>query len=127
VIGHNLGSGPGMVGYSDTTGIGVYGINHGAGVGVRAENTSSGAALQVSGPAVFSRSGLVSIAAGLKSATVTGVAMTATSLVLATVQNNAGASVANAVPTIPGTSLTITLNKAVPTGKTAKVAWFVVN
>jgi len=31
------------------------------------------------------------------------------------------------VPNVTGSKVTINLNKAVPAGKTAKVAWFVVN
>ena len=50
-----------------------------------------------------------------------------TSLVLATVQNNAGVSVAYVVPNVSLSKITINLNKVVPSGKTAKVAWFVVN
>ena len=53
--------------------------------------------------------------------------LTAQSLVLATVQNNAGVWVASAVPNVAGSSFKINLNKAPATGKTATVAWFVVN
>jgi hypothetical protein len=35
--------------------------------------------------------------------------------------------VAYVVPNAAGSSFTINLNKAVPSGKTAKVGWFVVN
>jgi len=49
------------------------------------------------------------------------------SLVLATVQSNAGVVVQSAVPNASKSKITIALNKAVPTGKTAVVAWFVVN
>jgi hypothetical protein len=58
--------------------------------------------------------------------TVTGVALTAASLVLATLQQNlSGVYVRSAVPDIPASSFTVHLSKAVTTG--AKVAWFVVN
>ena len=79
------------------------------------------------GPSVFSRSGTVAIASPAKSATVTGVPLTASSLVLATVQDKVGVSVQSAVPNVPGSSFTVNLNKAPGTGKTATVAWFVVN
>ncbi len=46
---------------------------------------------------------------------------------LATVQSNAGVVVQSAVPNASKSKITIALNKAVPTGKTAVVAWFVVN
>ena len=68
-----------------------------------------------------------SIAAGAKSKTVTGVWLETWSLVLATVQNNAGVSVAYVVPNVSLSKITINLDKVVPSGKTAKVAWFVVN
>ena len=93
-----------------------------------AENTGDGTALKVSGPSEFSRSGMVSIASPAKSAVVSGVALTAQSLVLATLQNKlGGVMVASAVPKVPGSSFTVNLNKAPATGKTAIVAWFVVN
>jgi len=72
-------------------------------------------------------SGIASIAAGTKSVTVTGVSLRAGSLVLATVQNNAGAFVENAIPNAAHSKFTINLNKAVPAGKTASIAWSVVN
>jgi len=52
---------------------------------------------------------------------------TSSSLVLATVQNNSGVSVKYGAPKVSTGSFTIVLGKAVQTGKTAKVAWFVVN
>ena len=92
-----------------------------------AENSGDGTALKVTGPSIFSRSGTVDIASPAKSATVTGVPLTASSLVLATVQNKVGVSAQSAVPNVPGSSFTANLNKAPATGKTAVVAWFVVN
>jgi hypothetical protein len=82
------------------------------------------------GVAKFSRSGLASIAAGSSSKTVTGVALTASSLVLATLQNNLsnlGIFVVAAVPSVSGSSFEILLSADVPTGKTASIGWFVVN
>ena len=87
----------------------------------------TGLALDAIGPAQFSLSGLASIAAGAKSKTVTGVSLRPGSLVLATVQNNAGVSVAYVVPNVSLSKITINLDKVVPSGKTAKVGWFVVN
>ena len=58
--------------------------------------------------------------------TKTGVALTAASLVLATLQQNrAGVFVQAAVPDVSRSSFTIHLNKAV--SASTKVAWFVVN
>ena len=66
------------------------------------------------------------MAAGSSSGTVTGVALGAASLVLATLQQNlSGVYVRSAVPNVPGSSFTIHLSKAV--SASAKVAWFVVN
>jgi hypothetical protein len=93
---------------------------------VRAENTKGGNALQVSGKAAFSRSGILTIAAGSSSGTVMGVALTSASLVLATLQQDrAGAWVRSAVPNIAGSSFTVHLNKTVTASTSA--AWFVVN
>lgn len=78
------------------------------------------------GPAVFSRSALLTIAAGTSSATQTGVALTPASLVLATLQqDHAGVWVRSAVPNAAGSSFTVHLSKAPPAG--TSVAWFVVN
>jgi len=99
----------------------VHGITDSAtGAGVVAENAAGGAALQVQGVAAFARSGLLTVAAGKSSATQTGVALTAASLVLAT-----GVYVQAAVPSVTDSSFTVYLSKA-PTA-TAKVAWFIVN
>jgi len=97
-----------------------------AGAGVLAENTAGGNALQVSGTAAFSRSGVVTVAAGQSSATKTGVALTAASLVLATLQQDrAGIWVRSVVPNVAGSSFTIHVSKPVSAG--TSVAWFVVN
>jgi hypothetical protein len=84
-------------------------------------------ALDFEAPAKFSLSGLVGIAAGLKSAVVAGVALRAGSLVLATVQNKAGVSVAYAQPDAAKSTIAIVLNKAVPSASPARVACFVVS
>ena len=75
---------------------------------------------------MFSRSGVLTVAAGTSSATKTGVALTAASLVLATLQQNlSGVYVRSAVPNLAASSFTIHLSKAPPAS--ASVAWFIVN
>jgi len=97
-----------------------------AGVGVLAENNGGGTALEVTGPSVFSRSGVLTVGGGKSSATKTGVALSAASLVLATLQQDrAGVWVRSAVPNVAGSSFTIHLSKAVTAS--TQVAWFVVN
>ena len=69
-----------------------------------------------------------STAAGKSTATHTSVTLASTSLVLANLQNNLpGVYVEAVVPNVSGHSFEIVLSKAVPAGKTAKVAWFIVN
>jgi hypothetical protein len=103
------------------------------GVGVKAESNGSGTALVVEGTAVFSRSGNVTISYPAKSVTVTGVAVTSQSLVLATLQKHlGGVFVEAAVPNLSGSSnsFTIYLNKAPGTDtkpKSVTVGWFVVD
>ena len=67
---------------------GVWGIGGATGAGVLATNVGDGTALKVEGRAVFSRSGHVKVAAGAKTVTVPGVALTLASLVLASLQNS---------------------------------------
>jgi len=111
VSGQNLGSGPGVSGFSKD------------GPGVRATGKT---ALSVQGKAVFSRSGTVTVAAGHSSVTKSGVALTSASLVLVTLQQHvAGVHVLAAVPNVTGNSFKVFLSKAVPTA--TKVAWFIVN
>src|SRR5262249_39893845 len=112
----------------------VYGNNTGSGVGVRGECAAGlgvlaiggVVALEVHGPAVFTRSGVLTVAAGKSSATQTGVALNSASLVLATMQQDrAGIYIRSAVPNVAGSSFTVHLNKAVTVS--TSVAWFVVN
>jgi hypothetical protein len=106
--------------------VGVYGESV-SGTGVSAQSTT-GTALKVEGVAAFSRSGLVKVAAAKSAVTVTGVALSASSLVLATLQNSLpGVSVEAVVPNVTKGSFQIILSEAVPAGSKAKVAWFVVN
>jgi hypothetical protein len=138
VYGEHMAGGVGVEGISrNGNGYGVLGIGFGGvfglptsggtGVTASAPSDGTGLALAANGPATFSLSGTASIAAGAKSATVTGVSLRAGSLVLATVQSNAGVWVSYATPNVSGSKITIHLNAAVPAGKTADVAWFVVN
>jgi hypothetical protein len=95
-------------------------------VGILAENTTGATALQVAGKAVFSRSGVLTVAAGSSSGTVTVVALTSASLVLATVQQDrSGVWVRSAVPNVAASSFTIHLSKAV--SASTRVAWFVLD
>jgi hypothetical protein len=125
------GGGLGVSGIAGATGVGVSGSGGSAGVkgtssagiGVLASGQT---ALSVQGPAVFSRSGTLTIAAGSKSATKSGVALTAASLVLVTAQTDvAGAVVRSAVPNVVRASFTVHLAKAIP--KALTLGWFIVN
>ncbi len=138
----SIANGNGVTGVATGFGHGVQGISSGSGgagvwgaaangapagdVGVVAAALWPATALQVGGIAVFDRSGSVQIAAPAKSAVVK-VELTSSSLVLATVQNSVGSSVAYVAPNVAARSFTVVLNKAPTSGKTARVAWFVVN
>jgi hypothetical protein len=135
VWGRNVGSGYGLLGES-SSGIGLradstagYGgfVSTNTGTAIYAiANAAGGTALQVNGPAKFSRSGIATVAGGTSSVAVSSVPLSASSLVLATPQLNvAGLYVQAVVPNIAGSSFTIYLSKAVP-GATP-VAWFVAN
>jgi hypothetical protein len=120
-----------------TSGIGItatgfWGVGGNAssanGYGVVAQNQHGGFGLLVLGGIVVDNCGLVTIAAGATSATVTPPSpITDLSLVLATVQNVAGVSVKSAAPDPTTGAFTIHLNAAVPAGQSASVAWLVVN
>jgi hypothetical protein len=124
VLGHSF-FGTGVQGTGAT---GVLGRAESGGTGVvaAAAPDGSGVALSAQGPAAFALSGVIAIGSG-KSGTVSGVSLRPGSLVLATVQNDLGIAVESAVPDVAGSRITINLSKAVPAGKTARVAWFVVN
>lgn len=78
--------------------------------------------------ASFARSGVLSIGTGKSSATFTGVALTSTSLVLATLQNHlARLHVVAVVPNVAGSSFEVFLSRGIAKGETANVAWFIVN
>jgi hypothetical protein len=134
VLGEHSGGGPGVTGLTAGTGAAVHGRNTGAGgtgvhgqcpagTGVRASGKT---ALAVEGPAVFSRSGTLTISPGKTSATKTGVALTAASIVLAIPQNDVpGAVIRSAVPNHAAHSFTIHLTAALHAKLT--VGWFIVN
>ena len=109
-----------------STGNGVRGIVTAAGgVAVFADNPF-GTALKATGRTVFSQSGILTVSAGSSRVTKTGVMLTTSSLVLATLQQNVpGVYVQSAVPNVSGSSFTVHLNKTAPAR--IKVAWFVIN
>ena len=82
-MGGQSNTGTGIAGFSNS-GIGVFGVCR-AGTGVRALGKT---ALKVEGPAMFSRSGVLTVAAGHSTAKKTGIALTAASLGLASIQGN---------------------------------------
>ena len=126
-------TGPGVFGVNSGPSAAVIGANSGSGIGVKGECTAGigvlaqgATALSVAGRAVFSHSGVLTIAAGKSSATKTRVALTPASLVLATAQQDQpGVWVRSAVPHVSGRSFTVHLSKPAPTR--TSVAWFVVN
>jgi hypothetical protein len=139
-------TGSGVYGLANDAGSGVYGENDGLGYGVtgRATNTgggtgvlgdapngigveadsATGSALNVNGKATFSRSGIVTVAAGTNSLTVTLGGVTTASMVLATAQQPKAVYVKAAVP--GSGSFTIRLTGKAPTGGLI-VAYFVLN
>lgn len=139
VLGENLSGGIAVQGNSITgsnaVGVlglgatGVYGLATSGGTGVVASVSfdGTGYALNCVGPAQFQLSGLATIRAGKQQVAVTGVSLRATSLVLATPQNNSGLYVVAAIPNVASSKITIVLNAVVPASQVAKVAWFIVN
>src|SRR5262249_19685218 len=126
-----VNSGTGVLGLS-TSGVAVVGKCQGIGGGVHGEAmTGVGVlavgnkiALQVEGPAVFTRSGALMVAAGHSSVKKSGIALTASSFVLAAIQGNVSGVFVQGVTLGTGSSgsFTIPLNRAVPTH--TKGAWF---
>ena len=129
-------------GQSGVIGRGTYGVSAiplsgGTGLFATYAYDGTGLALEAYGPAKFdaqilaARSGIASIAYPNKAATVAVGGLSASSLVLATMQNTvAGISVVSAVPNTGTGKVSINLNKAPGSATrplTAKVAWFVVN
>ena len=107
--------------------VGVAGVGTtGAGVSAYSEG---GPALLVQGVAEFSRSGLATVAGTAakpaSTVTVTGVSLSSSSLVLATIQQSiAGVAVQGVVKTVGSAEFTIHLTAAVTTK--VPVAWFVI-
>src|SRR5262249_30240227 len=116
----------GFPGTSGSVGFGVHGeaLNDN-GVGVRADGPRTG--LEVNGAALFSRSGMVNIPQGSSTATVQKTRLTASSLVLATIQGNVAGVYVRGVTIVTGNkgSFTIHLNKNTPSALV--VGWFIVN
>jgi hypothetical protein len=80
----------------------------------------------VTGKASFSRSGVITLSSAAALTTKTGIALTSSSYVLATLQTDtAGLTIRSAVPNPGASTITIHFNQAAPAG--TKVAWFVVN
>jgi hypothetical protein len=95
-----------------------------------AASSTAGTALSVSGVASFSRSGLATVAGTAAktkiSVTVTGVALTAASMILATPQGKvSGVAVEGVVPDVTAGSFTIYLTKAVKVA--LPIAWFIID
>ncbi len=124
----------GVLGVSDTnTGvqgtsssyIGVSGVSD-TGTGVKAQSTS-GNALEVTGAATFTRSGVATLSAPATSVAVTVPGgLKTTSHVLATLQTDTGAATLAIHAAVPNTStgkITIYFTGSAPVG--TKVAWFV--
>jgi len=127
VYGQNDGSGFGVAGRANNGGIGVLGDSV-SGVGVKAYSPS-GTALLVDGKAQFSRSGTKvvpgTISVPKSSVTITGVALSGRSFIIATPQKNiAGVWVQAAVPVPYYASIVIYLNKAVT--QSYPVGWMVI-
>jgi len=118
-----LGGERGVQGHSDSS-IGVYGEGGLVGLlGFSLAPNATGVGLQVIGRSVFRTAGVATVPSGVKSVTVTLAGVTATDMVLATVQQKGSFYVKNAVAR--SGQFTIYLNKA-PTSP-VKVAWFVIS
>jgi hypothetical protein len=122
-----VGGEQGVHGVSDY-GTGVYAETY-DGIALSARTAvPQGTALQVEGTAKFSRSGIAIVKAGRKEVTVTGVLLTSSSIVLATMQqyrSGSGISLRAAIPDPTSGSLRIRLTAAAT--EDTKVGWFVVN
>lgn len=128
VLGRGNG-GPGVVGTGGALGgNGVEGrVRNASAAGVLAENTAGGNALQVAGKAAFDRSGILTVGQGSSSATQTGIALTSSSFVLATIQGSVAGVYLQGVTRVTGASgsFTIHLNKAV--SRRTTVGWLIIN
>jgi len=126
VTGVNLGSGPGVKGESRGGGTAVQGLTGSGGIGVLAQASGGGTALEVSGPALFSRSGMVTITAQQTVTVSVPGGLSASALALALLQTPvANLWVRAAEPNQVTGEITIYLNRA--PARSVSVAWFVVN
>jgi hypothetical protein len=128
-------SGTGVFGHSPTgdgvqgstlSGTGVHGQTlDPSGIGVFAQGPTIG--LKVSGSAVFSRSGSLTIPSGSSTGKVKHLNLTSSSLVLATIQGDIAGVNVRGVTIVPGQngSFTVHLNNTAPSA--VVVGWFVVN
>ena len=109
-----------------TSGWGVYGYA-GSGVGGHFAAGSTGTALRVDGRVRFSTAGSATIPAGAYSVPVTpGLDLTASSLVLATLQANGGGSCAVERVEIDTAANTFRVHVTAPPTVAVRVAWFVI-
>jgi hypothetical protein len=143
VYGENQGTGYGVAGranigtrvFADTqngtsllaTAVGGTAVNASAGAGgtsIKTKAPNSGTALSVTGKVKFSRSGIVTIAAGSPSQAVTLAGVNSNSMIIATAQQTSNVSVKAAAPA--SGAFTIYLTGNAPAGG-LKVAYFVLN
>ncbi|MFL5798313.1 MAG: hypothetical protein ACJ77A_10320 [Actinomycetota bacterium] len=126
VQGHS-GTGEGVRGGA-ADGVGVRGIASALdGFGVSAEHeVPGGVGLNVTGRALFSRSGTVTVTAGTASVVASGVEIRPETLILAVLlQNRPGVWIRAVVPHPPASTFTVWLNK--PVASDTRLAWFAVN
>ena len=117
---------PAWSGASGGSAVGVFGEST-AGTGVKA-NSSVGVAFEAQGRVKFSTAGLAPVAVGGKSKVITPfVDVSATSLILCTLETNqAGLSIGRVTKNTTADTFTVFLTQAVASGKTAKIAWFLI-
>jgi hypothetical protein len=138
VYGENTAGGAGIYGRSSSgTGNGAFGESI-SGTGVQGATTSgvgglfsagaTGTALSAQGRVQFSTAGLTSLAAGAKSRSITpGTNLVTGSLVLCTLESNqSGLTIQRVTKDTSLNTFKVYLSVAVASGKSAKVAWFVI-
>ncbi len=113
VHGINNGQGPGVLGTSTASGPAVRGTAATTGQGGLFEAPLTGTALRVIGKARFSRSGVVFVAAGRSTVTITMAGVGTSSFIIATPQTNRPGVYVQSVVASAG-SFTIHLNRAAP-------------
>ena len=111
-----------------TAGRGVQGIATN-GVGGHFSAAAAGTALQAQGQVRFSTAGLTAVAAGASSKTISaGVDLVGASKVLCTLESNQAAQfIQRVTKNLSANTFTVYLNVAVKSGRTVKVAWFVIS